>query len=128
MKMLHYNFNKSAWISDDLYKRVWAVDNLWTPKNKDLLNELYSVLGTDVYEINCDPDEVQGELFEIDLRDSNGNTKEFNDSMKYMLEALPDCIIREDRDGLITVDLVSEKAITLIMWLYETDCFNVNPL
>lgn len=61
-------------------------------------------------------------LFEINLSETNGYIKEFNESMRYMIEQNQDFIIVKEHDNILLVRALSERAADLIVWLETSDC------
>lgn len=65
-------------------------------------------------------------LYKINFKDDNGFAKDFNDCMKYMIMSLPDCGIKSDIDGILTV-FANDKAYDLLVWL-EGDSLNATEI
>lgn len=63
----------------------------------------------------------------VDLREGNGFVPSFNDSMKYMLEQLPECEIDTAVNGELVIIAISKEAASLIEWL-STDCLIVREI
>ena len=64
-------------------------------------------------------------LFEINLGDNNGYTKEFNAAMRDVLNMLPEGEIKREKDNVLLYAVSSERAGNLIDQLDITDCLRV---
>lgn len=67
-------------------------------------------------------------LFEINLSENNGYIKEFNESMRYMIEQNQDFIIEKEHDNILLVRALSEQAMNLIIWLATSDCLKATEI
>lgn len=67
-------------------------------------------------------------LFKISFNENNGYRKEFNESMRYMVEQLPELLVREEKNDILLVQPLSEQATNLIEWLEKVDCLIVTEI
>lgn len=70
---------------------------------------------------------MKNRVFEITIA-NNGYVEDFNQAMRYMLEALPECEIKEEKDDILIVETSSIRAADLLGWLYETDCLVITEI
>lgn len=66
-------------------------------------------------------------LFEINFSKNNIYTDKFNESMRYMIEQLPELVVEKEIDNVLLVRSLSEQATALIEWL-DGYCLSVTEL